>query len=138
MDSLLTVVLASMGTAIFAVVIGTLGLAYWDFRKNIRAMTAALDKFNSMDQKMESVPVLLAGLTKACETIAGATVGFSGSVTKFHRDLFNSGKGSFQAYDENKANEAYAIDELTRMGYSPESAKAKMGVENEEERFHLG
>lgn len=84
-------------------------------------------RFASLDEELRSIPKLIEGLTRVCQSQIDQLVQVQEVVATLQKTLFSGGGGGFTAYDERDASTEYEVKEaMAQGGISREDATARV------------
>lgn len=129
--TVMVAIASALVTLLCGVLLLVIGLAYWEFRRNMRQLIEATQAIQKHSKGIDQLPELCRGLIKICESLAENTVGFSKSVDRFHGDLFGQNKSAYTPYRDRDAERAY---EMQANGYGP----GLRGTSVQEDIFQVG
>lgn len=137
-NTAVVVLMAVIGVVAACILCAAAGLVYWDFRKNIQALTTALGRVQAMDERTATLPATVEALLRMGQSMAENVVSLSRSVDHFQANLFSdpAGKAAYTPYSEAAAGDAYNVSEMMNGGLSRQAAMDKLGLE--QERFRVG
>jgi hypothetical protein len=128
MNTVIVVVIA-VGVTFFALAgIVAIGLAYWEFRKNLKILIESAEKLAGLSNSLRTMPHLCEGIINICKDLSENAVSFSKSVNQFRGDLFPGGgrrESGFQPYSDDAASAAYRAQEMVEFGLPPDLARQK-------------